>query len=268
MKKVFAIVTIVFVLFLFTVNCFALDVYMNVTLDLINEVRYTSSVTVVRNYQSNPEQIYTETFTGLTTNLSYIQLTSLSLTPALNSDGIQAGYTGFLVFATDNQTGTFIDVSTFTDLSPTGSDYYLPNRTSLNIISSVNNITLEFFPYSSEFMEFNSQQSYERGKQDQLREDTELINDLQAQIDALTEGEDSPYQIGYKAGYQLGWDNHEAQYGFLQDTVKTGINGFSDVVKQFFELEVIGVKVYQIVLICCMIPLFIFFLKVVLHKNG
>lgn len=265
MKKVFAILSVVFILCLTVLPLFALNVYLNIEIVLINDVKYINSVTVRRSYESDPDTVYSDTYTNQVNSFSYIQLQYFGISAGLTSQALQDGYTGVYVYLYDlSDMGNPLDISIYTNLSSN----YVDNLTEFYFTQDVSNAKLELYPAKSQEIDFGTPSDYQRGRQDQLRIDTQKMNELQDRITELTASSGGQYDTGYSNGYTDGFQASEATRGYLEGVVTTGINGFADTVKQFFDLQVLGIKVYQVVLIVCMIPLFIFLFKVVVHKNG
>lgn len=271
MKKVLAIIGVSVLLALTALPLFALDVALSIDVVLVSDdpPGVTASITTERQYSTGN---ITTVYTSNPISLVYVNeenLMGVGIKATLSENG-RAEYTGYLVSIQGNESNI---IGSFTDLTPdSAGNYYIANDTYFHITSDLQNTApMIFTPVnindSIDPNNYGFSAGYNFGKKEQARLDQARIDYLQSQIDyyqASMEERAEDLRKAYNTWNQAQGDTVE----YVGDIVSTGINGFSDVIGQFFQLRVLGLTVYQIVLVACLIPLFIFIFKLVVHKNA
>lgn len=271
MKKVFAILSVFLILTLLAIPLFALDVAITVDVILVSDSAsgVTQSITTLRSYATGDVATVYNTNPISIVYVDEEDLFSVSIKATLSENG-RAEYTGYLVSITG--TGGSNIIGSYTDLLPdSGGNYYIPNDTYFMITSDLQGTApMVFTPVNVNDPIDQNNLGYSAGYQDGIKYqkniDEKRIAYLEQQIQALESVSPSADQL--QSAFSQGAQEAAATKTFIQDVVTTGVNGFTDVVQQFFSLQVLGISLYQIVLVACLIPLFVVIFKFVVHKNG
>jgi len=215
---------------------------------------------------------YSTVYTSFPVALVYDDLYTLKLKMKLDQNATAQGYTGYFV--------TYIidgvnKIGLYTDLVPDQTNnYYIADDTYFSWFASASGGTVQFIPVNYVYFidqNFGYTQGYKQGRAEQIEANQAQIQELQEQIlywqNQVYEIHDVEAAIidAENRGFDKGIKEAKATKTFIQDTISTGIDGFSDVVKGFLDLQVLGIHVYQVILVACLIPLFIFILKRVTH---
>lgn len=271
MKKVFAILGVVVILCLTALPLFALSISINIDVILVSDSAsgVTASISTNRGYSTGSIVTVYDTNPISLVYVGDEDLMSCSIKATLSENG-RAEYTGYLVSITG--TGGSNIIGSYTDLQPDSSgSYYIPNDTYFNITSDLQGTApMVFTPVNINNAVDGNNYGYSAGYNDGIKYqkgiDEKRIAYLEQQIQALQASSPSADQL--QAAFAQGASEAAATKTFVQDVVTTGVNGFTDVVQQFFNLQVLGISLYQIVLVACLIPLFVVVFKFVVHKNG
>lgn len=274
MKKAFAVFSIVLIFFLFTLPLFATDYVFQVDVTLITDssggyTHYFATRRIYDNADATVTQYFNNPISIVYAGDSH--LTGLQVKAVLDGIGSQL-YTGYLV--TLDIGGTNV-IGNYTDLTPISPGiYYIPSDTYFTFTTSIQltySNPIVFTPYNfdteAEPSYFGYRSGYEDGARDKEKELLDIITGLRNENDLLRD-QNTTLVDAYNQGVQYGLDQAAENQKFVQNVVTTSITSFSDVVKIFLDLKILGISVYQVVLLACLIPLFVIVFKFVVHKNG
>lgn len=280
MKRFFAVFSVLLILFLFSVPLFALNVILNIDVylyfdDGLNKTEKITFWYQDSNHPNGTQTDYTSAGQYNIINLVYTDLDFAGLKAVLTAEGSQL-YTGYLVSMMDN--GVNVVGQYFADLTPdSNGNYYVPNDTFIYVSVSIDNAPLMSWspvnindPVDQSNLGYSS--GFNAGVQYQLGQDLARIEYLENQIDSLTNQLSNLSSLDIdqikRDAFLDGQRSVPEAKQFVEDVVVTSIDGFTGVIKEFFNLNVFGIYIYQIVLIACLLPLFIFILKITMAKHG
>lgn len=278
MRRVFAVIGVVFVLaFTLSIPLMALDVRV-VSIRLMDFNLFNSLYVVRSTGQTTTTSTYAQG-----DSIILDDLISCTITVRPTNQATTQGYTGAYVYLTasgNTPVYGYLDtpnlIGQFTNLLPNYENkYYVDFNNPIDLIVSMSEgYDLWILPavYSSD-----TDLAYSAGERDGYRraqsQYSSQIYQLQAQVSRLTSEldqalQDADLSDAYEAGYVAGYEKADKQPDYVREVFVSTANATGSIFQQFFELEVLGIKVYAILLMAVIIPLFIFVLKAVMHHGG
>ena len=270
-KKLLAFLACVFILlFSFIPLVLALDFIVDLTIvdtSFVDAVYTLRDDQTLNSYQNGDSIVFTD-------------LTTLKVKAVLDQTGIDQGFNGFFVtlrssVSNANVINTFVAQGDLTAVATAnGYFYFIPDNTYFTWAVSCDGYYLSFTPVYYSLNDNSGYGGYSAGydagfmagKQSMYGQ----ISKLQTEYDQLEQAYQNQSNINVdqiaKDNYEKGLAEAGANQVFVQDVVKTGINGFSSILGNLLSIEVLGIKLYAIVLVICLIPFSIFILKLVTHR--
>lgn len=190
---------------------------------------------------------------------------------ALTAAGVQAGYTGFLIYLTQYSNWTTAEnlANLFLNdvLVLNNGQVYVDSNEEFYFTRDTQDFYFACVPVNyANYISSIGNHAYEDGKRDGLAENQARINELESTIAVLTDESTSAGQY-YSQGLAEGFDQGSHTDEYIRDVTTTIVNGTGSIIGELLGLEVLGIKMYQIALVAVMLPLTIFLVKIALRHG-
>lgn len=190
---------------------------------------------------------------------------------SLTTEAINQGFTGFVIYLTESET-----YNTSQNLIPSyclpdhivslaDGSYYVADDAVFYFYKNTPYLYFAAVPVNLQYyMSNQSQNNYDRGYAEGISDQQDRINELESTVSML-QNQSTTASQAYSSGKNAGLLEAKQTSQFVQNMATVVVDGTGNIFQEMFKLEVLGIKLYQVALLCAFIPLIIFFVKVSLR---